>query len=71
MNKKELEVFAKQAGQFIKTKAGLAYFRKMPTKVTVETALNAGLDEHRGMFDIHIQIPTMTAIVIRLNKLSF
>ena len=48
MNKKELEVFAKQAAKSIKTEADLSDFRKMLTKVTVEAALNAELDEHLG-----------------------
>ncbi|GAA6206537.1 IS256 family transposase [Thalassotalea sp. SU-HH00458] len=48
MNKKELEAFAKQAAKSIKTEADLTDFRKMLTKVTVEAALNAELDEHLG-----------------------
>ena len=48
MNKKELEVFAKQAAKSIKSEADLTDFRKMLTKVTVEAALNAELDEHLG-----------------------
>ena len=48
MNKKGLEVFAKQAAKSIKSEADLTDFRKMLTKVTVEAALNAGLDEHLG-----------------------
>lgn len=46
MNKKALEVFARQAAKSIRTEADLTDFRKMLTKVTVETALNAELDEH-------------------------
>ena len=48
MNKKELEAFAKQAAKSIKTEADLTDFRKMLTKVTVEAALNAELDQHLG-----------------------
>ena len=48
MNKQELEAFAKQAAKSIKTEADLTDFRKMLTKVTVEAALNAELDEHLG-----------------------
>lgn len=48
MNKKELEAFAKQAAKAIKSEADLTDFRKMLTKVTVEAALNAELDEHLG-----------------------
>lgn len=48
MNKKELEAFAKQAAKGIKTEADLNDFRAMLTKVTVEAALNAELEEHLG-----------------------
>jgi len=48
MNKKALEAFAKQAAKSIKSEADLTDFRKMLTKVTVEAALNAELDEHLG-----------------------
>ncbi|MFC4281844.1 IS256 family transposase [Thalassotalea piscium] len=48
MNKKELEAFAKEAAKSIKSEADLTDFRKMLTKVTVEAALNAELDEHLG-----------------------
>lgn len=48
MNKKELEVFAKQAAKGIKSEADLNDFRAMLTKVTVEAALNAELDHHLG-----------------------
>ena len=52
MNKKELEAFAREAAKTIKTPADLDDFRKMLTKVTVETALNAELDHHLG-YDKH------------------
>ncbi|EHZ2591243.1 IS256 family transposase [Vibrio parahaemolyticus] len=48
MNKKALEAFAHEAAKSIKTESDLDDFRKMLTKVTVETALNAELDEHLG-----------------------
>ena len=48
MNKKELEAFAKQAAKGIKSEQDLTDFRKMLTKVTVEAALNAELEEHLG-----------------------
>ncbi len=48
MNKKELEAFAKQAAKGIKTEQDLTDFRKILTKVTVEAALNAELEEHLG-----------------------
>ena len=48
MNKKALEAFGKQAAKSIKTEADLTDFRRMLTKITVEAALNAELDEHLG-----------------------
>ncbi len=52
MNKKELEAFAREAAKTIKTESDLEDFRKMLTKVTVESALNAELDDHLG-YDRH------------------
>ncbi len=52
MNKKELEAFAREAAKSIKTESDLNDFRQMLTKVTVETALNAELDDHLG-YDKH------------------
>ncbi len=48
MNQKELEAFAKEAVKNIKTGSDLDKFRAMLTKVTVEAALNAELDDHLG-----------------------
>lgn len=48
MNKEQLEVFAREAAKTIKTESDLNDFRQMLTKVTVETALNAELDDHLG-----------------------
>ncbi|APP09154.1 transposase (plasmid) [Vibrio harveyi] len=48
MDKKALEVFACEVAKSIKTESELDDFRKMLTKVTVETALNVELDEHLG-----------------------
>ena len=50
MDKKPLEAFAREAAKSIKIKTptDLDDFCKMLTKVTVETALNALLDEHLG-----------------------
>ena len=54
MNKKELEAFAQAAAKNIKSQEDLNQFQQMLTKVTVEAALNAELDEHLG-FDKHVQ----------------
>lgn len=48
MNKQELEAFANQASKSIKIESDLTDFRKMLTKVTVEAALIAELEEHLG-----------------------
>ncbi len=48
MDKKALEAFAREAAKSIKTESDLNNFRKMLTKVTVETALNVEIDEHLG-----------------------
>lgn len=52
MNKKELEAFAREAAKSIKTEQDLNDFSRMLKKVTVETALNAELDDHLG-YDRH------------------
>ncbi len=48
MNKEALEAFAREAAKGIKTEQDLNDFRQMLTKVTVERALNAELDDHLG-----------------------
>ncbi len=52
MNKEQLEAFAREAAKSIKTESDLNDFRQMLTKVTIETALNAELDDHLG-YDKH------------------
>ncbi len=54
MNKKELQAIAQAAAKNIKTEEDLNEFRAMLTKITVEAALNAELDDHLG-FDKHEQ----------------
>ncbi len=48
MNQKELEAFAREAAKGIKTQKDLNSFSQMLTKITVEAALNAELEEHLG-----------------------
>ena len=57
MDKKALEAFAREAAKSIKTESDLDDFRKMLTKVTVETALNAELDDHLG-YENHATKPS-------------
>mgnify|MGYP000524797595 CR=1 FL=1 len=54
MNKKDLEAFACEAAKTLKTEKDLTDFRAMLTKITVEAALNAELDDHLG-YDKHEQ----------------
>ncbi len=54
MKKKELEAIAQAAAKNIKTEADLNEFHQMPTKITVEMALNAELDDYLG-FERHEQ----------------
>lgn len=48
MDRKALQAFSREAAKSPKSESGLGDFRKMITKVTVETALNAELAEHLG-----------------------
>ena len=48
MKKKELQAIAEAAAKNIKTEDDLNQFRQMLTKITVETALNAELEDHLG-----------------------
>ena len=48
MNKKQLEAFAREAAKSLKTEKDLSDFSQMLTKITVEAALNAELDDHLG-----------------------
>lgn len=48
MNKAKLEVFAKDIAKGIKTEQDLNDFRQVLTKITVEAALQAELEEHLG-----------------------
>lgn len=48
MKNKELQAIAQAAAKNIKSEADLNEFRQMLTKITVEAALNAELDDHLG-----------------------
>ena len=48
MNKEELQAIAEAAAKNIKSEEDLNEFRQMLTKITVEAALNAELEEHLG-----------------------
>lgn len=48
MNKKELAAFAREAAKGLKTEKDLNEFSQMLTKITVEAALNAELEDHLG-----------------------
>lgn len=48
MDQKQLEAFAREAAKSLKTEKDLNNFSQMLTKITVEAALNAELDDHLG-----------------------
>ncbi|TEW53330.1 IS256 family transposase [Psychromonas sp. RZ22] len=48
MDQKQLEAFAREATKTLKTEKDLNNFSQMLTKITVEAALNAELDDHLG-----------------------
>ena len=48
MNKQDLEAFAREAAKTLKSEQDLNDFSRMLTKITVEAALNAELDDHLG-----------------------
>lgn len=48
MTKQELEAFAKEAAKGFKSQQDLVDFSQILTKITVEAATNAELDDHRG-----------------------
>lgn len=48
MNKEDLQEIAQAAAKNIKTEQDLNEFRQILTKITVEAALNAELDDHLG-----------------------
>jgi putative transposase len=48
MKKKDLQAIAEAAAKNIKTEDDLNVFRQMLTKITVETALNAELEDNLG-----------------------
>ena len=61
MDKKELQAIAQAAAKNIKTEADLNEFRQMLTKITVETALNAELDDHLASTSTNSQTARTTA----------
>ncbi|MDR3503259.1 MAG: IS256 family transposase, partial [Legionella sp.] len=48
MKREELEAFAREAAKSLKTEKDLNDFSRMLSKITVEAALNAELEEHLG-----------------------
>lgn len=52
MKKADIEALAREAAKTIKTEKDLSDFSRMLKKITVETALNAELDDHLG-YDRH------------------
>ena len=65
MNKKALEAFAREAAKTLKTEKDPNEFSQMLTKITVEAALNAELDEHLGYERTNPQTTPTGATVTR------
>lgn len=70
MDKKALEAFSRKAAKSIKTESDLDYFRKMLTKVTVETALNAELDDHLGYEKHATKLSSTPVMATHLSRFS-
>ena len=60
MKREKIEALAREAAKGIKTEKDLCDFSRMLKKITVETALNAELDEHLG-YDRHDQSDTINS----------
>ncbi len=61
MKKQDLEAFTREVAKGLKTEQDLNEFSQMLTKITVEAALNAELDDHLGYATagtIHRRTPT-------------
>lgn len=73
MNKEELHALAQEAAKNIKTEHDLTELTKMLSKITIEAALNAELDDHLG-YDKHMRLQTRQIVVMatpaRLSKLK-
>ena len=67
MNKKQLEAFAREAAKTLKTEKDLSDFSQMLTKITIEAALNAELDDHLG-YESMSSLTTQTAAMATLPK---
>jgi transposase-like protein len=65
MKKKELEAIARAAAKNVKTEADLNEFRQMLTKITVEKALSAELDDHLGFKHMILRLSTSSIIYNR------
>ncbi len=57
MDTKQLEAFVKEVAKSIKSEGDLNDFRQMISKVAIETALNAELEEHPG-YEKHSRSPS-------------
>lgn len=62
MKKEDLETFACKAAKGLKTQEDLNDFQIMLTKVTVEAALYAELDDHLGYLSVTVSKAKMLAM---------
>lgn len=65
MNHDEIKAIAQATTKNIKTEADLNDFRQMLTKITVETALNAELDDHLGYSRHELSEKTTAAMALQ------
>jgi len=64
MKKEDLLAIAKEAAKNIKTEHDLSQLTKMLSKITIEAALNAELDDHLGYDKTRSQGLTIAAMAI-------
>ncbi|RUQ95149.1 transposase [Legionella septentrionalis] len=57
LNREALEAFAREATKTLKTEKDLNDFSQLLTKITIEAALTAELDEHLG-YEKHVKSST-------------
>ena len=68
MDEKKLKALAAELAKGLKTDADLNQFSRMLTKLTVETALNAELTDHRGMRKTPPKQAQTPAMATRLRR---
>ena len=68
MKKQDLLLIAQEAAKNIKSEHDLNELRQMLTKITIEKALNAELDEHLGYEKHEISAQQNSAMATRVKR---